>query len=252
MLSRHACQHEASHKHVPCEGGKTRKSAYKTRKSTYCPSEMCESIIAQVAQLFPMKYYHAVPTMPVVPHMSQSHVRNEVPPEEFPRVSLSIMNGWTKVIGSTIRMPWKKPGKRQTAWWKPELGSMTKAFEDHSLKSRQGHQVGKLLLDVCWQVFLGTITRQVESQNLLSRWHEVRDAFSKRAGCQEIKVILTTFSGLNWDLAYGMKRGHKSTQSDITKAYIQSDLKALVDTYVELHTELVQSHLKHNHRPCAR
>ena len=50
-----------------------------------------------------------------------------------------------------------------------------------------------------------------------------------------------------------MKRGHKSTQSDITKAYIQSDLKALVDdTYVELHTELVQSHLKHNHRPCAR
>jgi len=28
MLSEHTCQHEKSHKHVPCEGSKTSKSAY--------------------------------------------------------------------------------------------------------------------------------------------------------------------------------------------------------------------------------
>ena len=84
------------------------------------------------------------------------------------------------------------------------------------------------------------------------RGDDVRDAFGQYAEFQEIKVVPTTILGLNMNLAYGMKRGNKSTQSDIIKAYIQSDLKALVDAYVELPPEFTPPEFKHIYRPCTR
>ena len=61
---------------------------------------------------------------------------------------------------------------------------------------------------------------------------------------QEIKIIPTTIAGLNISLASGLKRGQKPSQSDVIKAYIQSDLQTENDTYIELPEELVPDHLK--------
>ena len=55
MFDNNRCKHDSSHKHTPCEGSKTAKSAY-------YPPVMCESIMAQ---LFPKKFHVAVPCMPI-------------------------------------------------------------------------------------------------------------------------------------------------------------------------------------------
>ena len=80
--------------------------------------------------------------------------------------------------------------------------------------------------------------------------NDVRDEFGLASEFQEIKIIPTTISGLNINLAYGLKAGHQTTQSDVTKAYIQSDLNTAHATYVELPDELVPDHLKGLSRPC--
>ena len=69
---------------------------------------------------------------------------------------------------------------------------------------------------------------------------------------QEIKIIPTTIAGLNINLASGLKRGQKPSQSDVIKAYMQSDLQTENDTYIELPEELVPDHLKWMRRPCTK
>ena len=63
---------------------------------------------------------------------------------------------------------------------------------------------------------------------IMFRGDGVRTAEGDYAQCQEIKVIPTTRAGININLAFAMKRGHSTTQSDAVKAYIQSDLSILV------------------------
>jgi len=68
---------------------------------------------------------------------------------------------------------------------------------------------------------------------------------------QEIKAIPTTIVGLNTNLAFGFRKGNKTSQSDAIKAHIQSDLHTVHDTYIELTDELIPDHLKWMQRPCA-
>ena len=195
---------------------------------------MCEAIMAQ---LFPAKYHNSVPAMPVVASMPQCHVTNEVPPEEFPMVSLSVhelidRRDW-------INNPDALAEVRKEADGLVKAGTLTydkviprAQLEAEARASGRDIAIGRLLTIVSWKNAESLSLRKLKAR-ICFRGDEVRDAYGKYAEFQEIKVIPTTISGLNLNLAYGVKRGHKSTQSDIVKAYIQSDLRALVDTYVE-------------------
>ena len=82
--------------------------------------------------------------------------------------------------------------------------------------------------------------------------NNVRDEFGLASEFLETKIIPTTIAGLNINLAFGLKRGNKTSQSDVIKAYIQSDLQTENGTYIELPEELVPEHLKWMRRPCTK
>ncbi|CAE7545185.1 RE1 [Symbiodinium sp. CCMP2592] len=58
--------------------------------------------------------------------------------------------------------------------------------------------------------------------------------------------------GINLNLAYGAAKNHKSTQSDVVKAYPQSELNTKVPTWVELPVELTPKEFQHIEKPCVR
>ena len=62
----------------------------------------------------------------------------------------------------------------------------------------------------------------------------------------------TGMAGINANLTYGSLPDHKTTQSDVVRAYLQSRLGTKVPTWVELSPELVPDEFKHIKRPCVR
>ena len=87
---------------------------------------------------------------------------------------------------------------------------------------------------------------------IVFRGDDIRDESNNLAILQELKVNPTGLIGINFNLAYGAQKGHKTTQSDVVKAYTQSDLNTKVPTYVELPVELTPPEFRHIHRPCVR
>ena len=67
---------------------------------------------------------------------------------------------------------------------------------------------------------------------------------------QELKVNPSGITSINFNLAYGALKGHKSTQSDVVKAYIQSLLNTVVETWVLLPAELIPSEYSHIKQLC--
>ena len=55
---------------------------------------------------------------------------------------------------------------------------------------------------------------------------------------QELSASPTTIHTANANLAYGLIPGHKTTQADAVRAYVQSKLNSAYDTYVRIPREL--------------
>ena len=87
---------------------------------------------------------------------------------------------------------------------------------------------------------------------IVFRGDDIRDESDSLAILQELKINPTGLIGMNFNLAYGAVKGHQSTQSDVVKAYPQSDLSTKVPTWVELPKELTPPEFKHIERPCVR
>ena len=77
------------------------------------------------------------------------------------------------------------------------------------------------------------------------RGDDIRDNKGNLAVLLESKMNPTGMAGINANLAYGSLPGHKSTQSDVVRAYLQSWLGTKVPTWVELSSELVPDEFKH-------
>ena len=84
------------------------------------------------------------------------------------------------------------------------------------------------------------------------RGDDIRDEANNLAILQELKVNPTGIPGINFNLAYAAMKGDKSSQSDVIKAYAQSDCNTRVPTWVELPKELTPPHLQRIDRPCVR
>ena len=80
----------------------------------------------------------------------------------------------------------------------------------------------------------------------------VRDELGNFAIFQDIKVTPTGISGVNCNLLYGGLRNHVTYQSDVIKAYVQSDLRTERPTYVELSRELTPLQFRRIARPCVQ
>jgi hypothetical protein len=81
------------------------------------------------------------------------------------------------------------------------------------------------------------------------RGDDIRDNEGNLAVLLESKVNPTGMAGINANLAYGSLPGHKTTQSDVVRAYLQSWLGTKVPTWVELSPErfLMSSNISSDH-----
>ena len=81
---------------------------------------------------------------------------------------------------------------------------------------------------------------------------DIRDQDNNLAVLQEAKVNPSGLAGINANLAYGCLQNHRTTQSDVVRAYTQSILNTKVPTWVELPSELVPEKYRGIKRPCVR
>jgi hypothetical protein len=99
-----------------------------------------------------------------------------------------------------------------------------------------------------------------EMQEALQRWKgrfcfrtpTARDEGGALAIFQEMSSRPTTIVGMNVSVAYGAIRGNKTTVADAVKAYVQSDLKSLNPTYIEIPRYLLPPKWRHMRRPVCR
>ena len=246
MIDSNKCKHDSSHKHTPCEGSKTAKSAY-------YPPVMCESVMAQ---LFPKKYHVAVPCMPVTNVIQTGHIPKDPNPWELQDVFCGIhelidRKVWSKDPAALAEAKKEAQGLIEAGTWDYDQVIPRAQLEANARKSGQEIAIGQLMTIMSWKNAESEDLKKLKAR-IVFRGDNVRTAEGDYAQFQEIKVIPTTIAGININLAFGMKRGHSTTQSDVVKAYIQSDLNTLVPTYVELPWELTPEHLRHLHRPCTR
>ena len=246
MIDSNKCKHDSSHKHTPCEGSKTAKSAY-------YPPVMCESVMAQ---LFPKKYHVAVPCMPVTNVIQTGHIPKDPNPWELQDVFCGIhelidRKVWSKDPAALAEAKKEAQGLIEAGTWDYDQVIPRAQLEADARKSGQEIAIGQLMTIMSWKNAESEDLKKLKAR-IVFRGDNVRTAEGDYAQFQEIKVIPTTIAGININLAFGMKRGHSTTQSDVVKAYIQSDLNTLVPTYVELPWELTPEHLRHLHRPCTR
>ena len=70
---------------------------------------------------------------------------------------------------------------------------------------------------------------------------------------QEMSATPTTIQSANSNLAYGCLPGHKTTQADAVRAYVQAVLKGVYPTWVQVPKELWPDHWKDTYtRPMCR
>jgi len=76
------------------------------------------------------------------------------------------------------------------------------------------------------------------------RGDSVKDQYGSAAVFQELSASPTTVQAANSNIAYGMLPGHKTTQSDAIRAYVQSLLKGKCQTWVHIPYMLWPKHWK--------
>ena len=106
-----------------------------------------------------------------------------------------------------------------------------------------------------WNVFLHCDLHkfsELKKARIVFRGDDIRDEANNLAILQELKVNPTGIVGISFSLAYGALKGHCSSQSDVVKAYTQSDLNTKVPTWVELPWELTPPEFRGIERPCVR
>ena len=84
------------------------------------------------------------------------------------------------------------------------------------------------------------------------RGDDTRDGDGHLAVLLESRVNPAVISAIDANLAFGSLLNHKTIQSDVVRAYLQSTLGTKVAAFVELPSELVPDEHKWVKRPCVR
>ena len=119
------------------------------------------------------------------------------------------------------------------------------------MKSKTPLNIGRVMTILSIKHWETPELRKLKAR-IVFRGDDIRDENNNLAVLQELKVNPSGLTGINFNLAYGAIKGHKTTQSDVVRAYVQSYLQTKVPTWVELPPELTPPEFKGVKRPCVR
>ena len=242
------CQHDPSHKHVHVQGKHTAPSGL-------YPMSMCECIIGQ---LFPAEFYKHVPLMPCGQVEVGEHSLNEPSKETFvdsdvPHFVHEPIDRklWPSIPGAFEEIKKEADGPIGAGTWNYSEVIGRQELEARARRNGSEIHIGHLMSLLSWKNAESVAHRKLKAR-IVFRGDAVRDEMGDFAIFQDIKVTPTGISGVNCNLLYGGLRNHVTLQSDVVKAYVQSDLNTEHPTYVELSKELTPPEFRHIHRPCVR
>ena len=237
------CMHPRDYKHVPIEGQYTANSAM-------YPRPMCSFVLQH---LFPEKFHSKVPAMPCKTFVQHEHVPKE---PEFPYVFSAIhqlidRRAWVKDPAALAEAKKEAEGLLEEGTWNYDEVIPRNELLQQARESGRKIHVGQLMTIMSWKHAENPELKRLKAR-IVFRGDNVRDECGDYAIFQEIRVTPTSISGVNLNLLYGALSSHKTTQSDVVKAYVQSWLDTQHPTYVELPAELVPKEFAHLRRPCVR
>ena len=234
------CCHPKGFKHSKIEGSKTAGTAR-------YPRPMAVTIIHS---LYP-SLAESIPAMPVMPFEQHEHAPNDAPPptEEVYAAIHQLLDrkDWGKYPGAQECIDGEANGLIDNGTWNYEEVVPRKEL----LERKTPLNIGRLMTILSIKHWETPALRKLKAR-IVFRGDDIRDEANNLAILQELKVNPTGISGINFNLAYGAMKGNKSSQSDVIKAYTQSDLNTRVPTWVELPRELTPPLLQHIDRPCVR
>ena len=240
-LSAKRCGHEQGLKHA--EG---------TGNLALCSASRPENMAQCIAQsLYGQKLDAHIPCMPTVPTTATEHVHNELSPEQQ-----EVLAGVHMLLD---RKDWHKHPGAQEAIDKEASGLLandTWSYDEvvpreELMKSKTPLNIGRVMTILSIKHWETPELRKLKAR-IVFRGDDIRDQDNNLAVLQELKVNPSGLTGINFNLAYGAMKGHKTTQSDVVRAYTQSYLQTKVPTWVELPAELTPPEFKGVKRPCVR
>ena len=230
-LGMYRCQHSKDFKHSPLEGASTGRSAFYTEKMAQTISN----------SLYPEG--DAVPMMPTIPFVQSEHVPREVPLGVHQLID---RRDWGKYEGTGQAIKKELDGLLANEVW-----DCSKIIsKDALLKSGEKYNLGRLMTILSIKHAESPELRKLKAR-IVFRGDQIVDENNNIAILQELKVNPSGITAINFNLSYGALPGHKSTQSDVVRAYTQSILRTLVRTWVLLPPELVPAEWAHLNQPVA-
>ena len=193
----------------------------------------------------------SIPAMPVIPFEKHEHAPKEYPPHHEEVLAgihhLLDRKEWGKHPGAQECIDGEANGLIANGTWNYEEVVPRKEL----LERKTPLNIGRLMTILSTKHFETPALRKLKAR-IVFRGDDIRDEANNLAILQELKVNPTGISGINFNLAYGAMKGHQTSQSDVVKAYTQSDLNTRVPTWVELARELTPPQFRHLDRPCVR
>ena len=226
--------------------GSTRSNTEGSQKSSTAlyPKPMAYTIIHS---LYP-RVSAECPSMPVVPFVQHAHSSRDKGESVYAAIHQPIdRKDWHKHAGAQECIKGEAQGLISNGTW-----DYTNVVPRKDLLARKEPlNIGRLMTLLSIKHFEVPELRKLKAR-IVFRGDDIRDESDNLAILQELKVNPTGLIGINFNLAYGSVKGHQTTQSDVVKAYTQSDLNTRVPTWVELPRELTPPECRHLERPCVR
>ena len=247
-LAQFKCSHPKQFKHDHAQGGETARTAF-------YPESMCE---AMLCSLYPDLTSSPVPAMPFAKQRSQEqqHRQKELTTTDsgIPFCDGRTLSAGNSLFGLVTRLldrremlasPKALEAVREEAQGLESAGTWdlsTVVEKDHLIaQAKSGNETVHLgeLMSICSEKFseMAEEHRRLKGR-VVFRGDITKDQDGSLAVFQELGASPTSIHSANSNLAYGMIPGHKTTQADAIKAYIQSTLKSKHKTWVALPREL--------------
>lgn len=119
------------------------------------------------------------------------------------------------------------------------------------MKRKEPLHIGRIMTILSIKDFESPELRKLKAR-VVFRGDNIRDQEGNLAVLLDSKICPSGMSSISVNLAFGAIKGHKTTQSDVARAYLQSMLGTKVPTWVELPSEIVPPEFQHIQRPCVR
>ena len=235
-LDNKRCTHPPGFKHAPLEGSATKKSAFYTEEMAQCISHSL--------------YEHVVPAMPVKAFQQEPHSQGGDGPfaavhHVLNRNEWHLHEGWDAAIQKEL------DGLLANNVWSYDEVISRDDLIARSKKSKKSINIGRLMTILSIKNYEDPSLRKLKAR-VVFRGDDIRTEDNTLAVIQESKVNPTGLVGLNANLMFGCCPGNHSSQSDVVRAYTQSYLNTMVETWVELSSELTPPEYSKIKRPCVR